>query len=1068
MPEENVKVAVRVRPFNKRERQRNASLIIDMNGATTTIKNPEDGDEKKFTFDFSYWSHDGCKEAADGYFAADTSHPNGKKFADQKKVYTDLGEGVLKNAWDGFNSTLFAYGQTGSGKSWSIVGYGVNKGVVPQFCENIFKGIEEKKAAGDESEFEVVFSMLEIYNEQVRDLLDPKGDKVRGGLRIRQHPKNGFYAEGLKITPVVTYDDIASKMAEGTTNRTVASTNMNATSSRAHTIVGITFVQKFKNAAGEDTTKSAVINLVDLAGSERADSTGATGDRLKEGAAINQSLSCLGNCIAALADRSSGKNVKVPFRDSVLTKLLKNALGGNSKTIMIAAVSPADINYEESLSTLRYADRAKQIKTRATVNEDPTEKLIRELQEENEKLKAMLGGNLKMEVIKDDDEDLSDEELAQLKAQMEEDFNARLADNEKEMEEMKKTFEEKLKEAQLAGGGSNASEIEQMKKTTAYMYNLNPDPFLTGHIINFFDTPAEKIGNGKDEGETELVLYGPGISPKHAIVRMEGDGEKFTLEPGEPNVRLLHNGVAVVDKVELNHNDRVLFGTTQFFAFVHPKQRDASKTPWPEVTFEMAQEEIAANSGLDLNAKTKEDALLQEDIMDLMPAVENANSISEDLDKKMKFELMVVSPEARGELTGRKLVMIKVVNVETKHEWVWSREKFLNRKFVMQEMYQNYLDGEDWQLPKEKDPFDEDYNTEFHIGSVKVWMQPLAFRIESKEQLEITNYSAQDVGLLNVEVIPCDDAGKEYTESDNMFCENSQELMGKNVSFVFKIVSARGLPARFTDVYAKYVIYKDQEPTVTNVVKNTSNPDWNHKRVVHFGAGNAELIKFLEESAVMVQIWGKQKPPKEKKSVNTKLAILSDARAKGGVAAGANDNVKKLDPEKIRLMMEVTTLKKRQERMEAKLRHMRQMLDVANEHKKKRLTTGLIAQIYNAPTEDQAQKCIALIPQEKDEDTSSSSSSSSSSSCDESAPEDVKKEKAKRKAERVKRKEDRAKAKQEKQQEAAKDTKEQKEPAKLKPPPPRSSASKKSEKSTPRSGRSSSKSDKKSSTCVLL
>ncbi|KAK3784099.1 hypothetical protein RRG08_066087, partial [Elysia crispata] len=688
---------------------------------------------------------------------------------------------------------------------------------------------------------------------------------------------------------------------------------------RAHTIVGITFVQKFKNAAGEDTTKSAVINLVDLAGSERADSTGATGDRLKEGAAINQSLSCLGNCIAALADKSSGKNVKVPFRDSVLTKLLKNALGGNSKTIMIAAVSPADINYEESLSTLRYADRAKQIKTTATVNEDPTEKLIRELQEENEKLKAMLGGNMKMEVMKGDDEDLSDEELAQLKAEMEEDYNARLADNEKEMEEMKKTFEEKLKEAQLGGGGSKAAEIEEMKKTTAYMYNLNADPFLTGHIINFFDTPAEKIGNGKDEGETELVLYGPGISPKHAIVRMEGDGEKFTLEPGEPNVRLMHNGNAVVDKVELNHNDRVLFGTTQFFAFVHPKQRDASKQAWPEVTFEMAQEEIAANSGFDLNAKTKEDAMLQEDIVELMPAIENANSISEDLDKKMKFELMVVSPEARGELKGRKLVMVRVVNVETKHEWVWPREKFLNRKFVMQEMYQNYLDGEEWELPKEKDPFDEDYNTEFHIGSVKVWMQPLAFRIESKEQLEITNYSAQDVGLLNIEVVPCDDKGKEYTEADNMFCENPQELMGKNVSFVFKIVSARGLPARFTDVYAKYIVYKEQDATCTNVVKNTSNPDWNHKRAIHFGAGNDELVKFLQESAVMVQIWGKQKPPKEKKSVNTKLAILSDARAKGGVAA-ANDNVKRLDPEKIRLMMEVTTLKKRQEKMEAKLR----------------------------------------------------------------------------------------------------------------------------------------------------
>merc|ERR1712012_587221 len=144
--------------------------------------------------------------------------------------------------------------------------------------------------------------------------------------------------------------------------------------------------------------KTAVVNLVDLAGSERVESTGATGDRLKEGAGINMSLSSLGNVIKALAEQSEGKNPRIPYRDSALTKLLANALGGTSKTIMIAALSPADINYEETLSTLRYADRAKQIKTKATVNEDPTDKLIRELKEQNEKLKAMLGGNVKMDV----------------------------------------------------------------------------------------------------------------------------------------------------------------------------------------------------------------------------------------------------------------------------------------------------------------------------------------------------------------------------------------------------------------------------------------------------------------------------------------------------------------------------------------------------------------------------------------------------------------------------------------------------------------------------------------------
>ena len=221
--------------------------------------------------------------------------------------------------------------------------------------------------------------MLEIYNEQVNDLLNR--DHQKGGLQVRQHPSQGyFYAQDLKRIPVGSYKEIERRIEEGTSNRTVASTNMNATSSRAHMIVTITFDQ-ILNTSGGQTKKSSVINLVDLAGSERADNTGATGDRLKEGANINKSLSALGNVISALADISSGskKKIVVPYRDSVLTKLLQNALGGNSKTIMIAALSPADINYGETLSTLRYADRAKRIKTKAVVNENPIEKMIRQL-----------------------------------------------------------------------------------------------------------------------------------------------------------------------------------------------------------------------------------------------------------------------------------------------------------------------------------------------------------------------------------------------------------------------------------------------------------------------------------------------------------------------------------------------------------------------------------------------------------------------------------------------------------------------------------------------------------------
>ena len=379
---EAVRVAVRCRPFNARERERNATLIISMAGNTTKITDPVSGKVKDYTFDYSYWSHDGFAEREDGYLEATA----GSTYADQRAVMQDLGIGVLENAWTGFHSCVFAYGQTGSGKSYSIVGYGANKGIIPQICKTMFDRTAEQTSS--DRRFEVEASMMEIYNEKMRDLLNPK---MTDKLKIRETKQLGVYVESLTTTAVKSYAEIERQMEVGAAHRTIGATQMNATSSRAHTIFTITFKQFARNGDKWGETKS-VINLVDLAGSERAESTGATGDRLKEGAAINSSLTALGQVITALAEQSGGKKTFVPFRNSVLTRLLQSALGGNSKTLMVAAISPADINYDETLSTLRYADNAKKIKTVAVKNEDPTARMIRELKEENDKLKALLAG----------------------------------------------------------------------------------------------------------------------------------------------------------------------------------------------------------------------------------------------------------------------------------------------------------------------------------------------------------------------------------------------------------------------------------------------------------------------------------------------------------------------------------------------------------------------------------------------------------------------------------------------------------------------------------------------------
>jgi len=225
--------------------------------------------------------------------------------------------------------------------------------------------------------------MLEIYNEKVQDLLNL--DRPAEGLKIREHPKSKHtYVENLSQHPVDSYDTIEMLTEQGYDNRSVGSTLMNKTSSRAHTVITIEFIKTRTIEGGNKIHTLSIINLVDLAGSEKAGQTGAEGQRFKEGVAINKSLSNLGNCISKLADISMGKCKKdavVPFRDSALTRILKSALGGNSKTIMICAVSPAALNYEESLSTLRYADRAKKIKLKAVVNESVQDKMIRELRE---------------------------------------------------------------------------------------------------------------------------------------------------------------------------------------------------------------------------------------------------------------------------------------------------------------------------------------------------------------------------------------------------------------------------------------------------------------------------------------------------------------------------------------------------------------------------------------------------------------------------------------------------------------------------------------------------------------
>lgn len=314
-------------------------------------------EEKLFTFDNSFWSH----------------NTNDEHYATQENVYNCLGEEFLDHNFEGYHTCIFAYGQTGSGKSYTMMGTPDQPGLIPRTCEDLFERIESNESAN--ISYSVRVSYFEVYNEHVRDLFQPRTDPPQY-LKIRESPVEGPYVKDLTEIQVKNYSEILKYMRMGDSSRTTASTKMNDTSSRSHAVFTIMLKQIHHDYRTDETTERlARIRLVDLAGSERAKATEATGQRLREGGNINKSLTTLGRVIAALADpknaRQSSKRTNrdiVPYRDSILTWLLKDSLGGNSKTAMIACIAPSD--YDETLSTLRYADQAKHIRTKAIVNQD--------------------------------------------------------------------------------------------------------------------------------------------------------------------------------------------------------------------------------------------------------------------------------------------------------------------------------------------------------------------------------------------------------------------------------------------------------------------------------------------------------------------------------------------------------------------------------------------------------------------------------------------------------------------------------------------------------------------------
>ncbi|KAM4690523.1 stAR-related lipid transfer protein 9 [Rhinophrynus dorsalis] len=573
----NVRVALRVRPPSKRETAEGARIILNVDEKVARIRNLKldhkadgCGDTRErlmeFGFDYCYWSVD----------------PGDPKYASQEVVFQDLGTSVLSEAINGYNVCLFAYGQTGSGKTYTMMGTPASVGLTPRICEGLFSCSEDSPETPSSSRIEVSF--LEIYNERVRDLLNQLEQKKPYTLRIREHPEKGPYVQGLSQHVVTDYEQVVALLEEGMENRITAATHVHDASSRSHAIFTIQYTKAMLED-GLPTEIASKINLVDLAGSERA-SPNYCKDRLTEGSNINRSLVTLGIVISALAQNSqmtsscqsinsiasdgdSGspgsmngakRQPYVPYRDSILTWLLKDSLGGNSKTIMIATVSPSSSSYNETMSTLRYASHAKNIINKPRVNEDANVKLIRDLREEINRLKNMLR-SFEMRTISPSFSDERDGNLTELVLQ-----------NEMKIEQLTKDWTDKWTDKAAIMEQYNVDINEGKAGVTIdsnlpHLIEVNDDILSTGVVIYHLREGTTKIG--RSDSDQDIVLQGEWIEKEHCTI--VNHGGVVELCP-VPRAHCTVNGQEVTGVCRLSQGAVIVLGKTHRFRFNHPTE----------------------------------------------------------------------------------------------------------------------------------------------------------------------------------------------------------------------------------------------------------------------------------------------------------------------------------------------------------------------------------------------------------------------------------------------------------------------------------------------------------------
>ncbi|KAL6267376.1 hypothetical protein P5V15_000451 [Pogonomyrmex californicus] len=615
----NLTVGIRIRPLNAKElNDPKVTTVVQGNGQNVIVEC--ESAHHTFMYDHCFVSHD------------DPLIPG---HASQEIVFRNMVLPLVQNAFEGYNVCLFAYGQTGSGKSYSLMGtetvqlntmpFDEKVGIIPRFCQEIFT----QACDNTQVETTVEISYFEIYNEKIHDLLaNTNNGSRKAPLKVREHPVFGPYVVDLSQHCVQNYKDLQAWLKVGNSQRATAATGMNEKSSRSHSIFSIILTQTRLDNQLDceplDANRRSKINLVDLAGSERLSQTSATGDRLREGVSINKSLLTLGKVIASLTENTNNrKQGFVPYRESVLTWLLKESLGGNSRTAMLGTVSPANIHVEETLATLRYACQARAIVNRIRINEDPHDRLIRELKAEVLRLRGVREGYEKqlgviprrlldcIEPIHQPDGEVrkKQKEIDKLKDRLKKTEEQLAATQMSWREKFERAEEKKSSELKYLRRCGIAIEIDfQERDKQPCLVNLAADPMLSGTLLYLIPPGLVRIGkNSRPEATSknlDIILDGPLVRELHCSI--ENNEGKLILTP-EMGGDTYVNGQIVTGKIVLKHGDRLVIGGNHYFKVLNPYDEPCNvKLSTQAIDFEFAHQEILRIQEEKLRAELEE------------------------------------------------------------------------------------------------------------------------------------------------------------------------------------------------------------------------------------------------------------------------------------------------------------------------------------------------------------------------------------------------------------------------------------------------------------------------------